>query len=91
MRPGDALTGCFGELHAAVSSEPVNRLDDVDHVALAGFGCADAEIYAAAVDARRGFLLLVLGLVHQNGDEVLPLFAGQLIAVLSHLVRQVFQ
>lgn len=91
MRPGDALTGCFGELHAAVGSEPVNRLNDVDHVALAGFGCADAEINAAAVDARRGFLFLVLGLIHQNGDQVLPLFAGQLFAVPDNLVRQVLQ
>lgn len=48
--------GCLGDLHATLDTKPINRLDDVDHVALARFGCEDAKIHTPAVDVRCGFL-----------------------------------
>ena len=56
LGPCNPTAGLLAELHIVLGTEPVNRLDNLNHVALAGFGGANAEVDAAAVDARGGFL-----------------------------------
>lgn len=93
LSPGDATVGLLAEFHVVLGTEPVDRLDNLDHVALAGLRGANAEVDAAAVDARGGFLLTlrILHLADQYGDEVFPLRWLQFFAVPNHLIAQVFQ
>ena len=93
LGPCNSTAGLLAELHIVLGTEPVNRLDNLDHVALAGLSGANAEVDAAAVDARGGFLLTlrVLHLADQYGDEVFSLRWLQLFAVPDNLIAQVFQ
>lgn len=75
LGPRNPTAGLLAKLHIVLGAEPVDRLDYLDHVALAGLRGANAEVDEAAVDARGGFLLTlrVLHLADQYGNEVFPL------------------
>ena len=70
-------------LHAAVGTGKVDCADDVDRATLAGFGFADAKRHSAAINARRGYLLQILGLIYQNGDEVFQQRPHQAVLVVG--------
>lgn len=93
LGPRNAAIGLLAEFHVVLGTEPVDRLDNLDHVALAGLRGTNSEVDAAAVDARGGFLLTLrfLHLADKYGDEVFPLCRIQLFAVPGNLIAQVLQ
>ncbi|ANZ05336.1 hypothetical protein HY59_08120 [Raoultella ornithinolytica] len=93
LGPCNAAIGFIAELHIVLGAEPVDRFDNIDHVSLAGLRGPNAEVDAAAVDARGRFLLTlrVLHLADKYGNEVFPLCRLQLFAVPGNLIAQVLQ
>lgn len=70
LGPCNSTAGLLSELHIVLGTEPVNRLDNLDYVALAGLRGANAEVDAAAVDARGGFLLVQTGNIGNTLDRI---------------------
>ena len=92
-RSSSSTTGLFAELHIVLGAEPVDRFDNLDHVALAELRGTNDEVDAAAVDTPGVFLLAlrILHLAYRYGDEVFPLHWLQFFAVPDNLIAQVFQ
>ena len=91
FRPFDFKTGFFAELHTLLGAEPVDSLDDFNHLPNGHLACTLTEHHNAAVQTRSHSLLLFLGLGDHSGDQVFPVVRVVLIAEPGYLVGEVFQ
>lgn len=76
----------LAEVNALLRGEPVNRLDDIDHLGNGHFAGALTEHYDAAIDAGCYSLFLLFGFGHQRGVQVFPVVGVVFIAEPENLV-----
>lgn len=91
FRPFDFQAGFLTELHALLRAEPVDSLDDFNHLPNGHLACTLTEHHNAAVQTWRHSLLLFFGFGDHRGDQVFPVVRVVLVAEPGYLVREVFQ
>lgn len=67
FRPFDFKPGFFAELHTLLSAEPVDSLDDFNHLPNGHLACALTEHHNASVQTWSHSLLLFFGLGDHSG------------------------
>lgn len=61
LRPLDFIAGLLAEADALLRAEPVDRLDNIDHLGYGHFAGALAEHYDTSIEAGGHSLFLIFG------------------------------